>query len=558
MAARSERWLRWAPLVLAITYLAPLGVRPLGAPDEVRYAEISREMITTGDWVVPHFLGLRYFEKPVLGYWINSLSQLLFGHSNFAARFPSALSALLGALLVGCFAARSSGRSVAGFPAATIYLSSLMVFVVGTTSVLDSLLAMWTTAAMLAFYWAYDARSVSERPGRYALFGVCCGLGFLTKGGVALAVPFISIVPFMVWQGRFRELALWGWVAAGAAALTVLPWAWAVAVREPDFWHYFLFEEHLRRFAGEDAQHAQPFWYFLPVMLIGGMPWIFALPAALRGLISSEPERARGEPSPLFRFLLLWLLLPLLFFSVSRGKLATYVLPCFAPLALLLALGLSARWRSAQASRPLRAVASANVVFGGVLLAAVVVAVAATADNGHVFSARETYEPVCLLLALLVWSGTAWLWRRRAGAGALLAFALLPVPFMLAAPFVHPASGALGRMPGPFITHQVPALAADTVVVSNSVALAGALGWYYSRSDIDLLDTSGELSYGLAYPGAGARHITHGDFAQWLHEERPRHDVAVFADSDIGANLPAADAVFRGGVYFLYLYRSGF
>jgi len=170
---------RWAlPLFFLLFYLLPLNQRMLWSPDENRYAEISREMVTTGDWVVPHFLGLRYFEKPIAGYWFNSLSQLMFGESNFAVRFASAASTGLSALLVFWFTLQLWQCRRKAWFASLIYLSTLIVYGIGTYSVLDAMVTLWLNAAMVSFYIIRKEGSLGSRVGGYLLFGLACGMGY--------------------------------------------------------------------------------------------------------------------------------------------------------------------------------------------------------------------------------------------------------------------------------------------------------------------------------------------------------------------------------------------
>jgi len=135
-----------------ILYILPLGVRPISIPDESRYGEIPREMIASGEWVVPHLNGLRYFEKPVLGYWLNALSITLFGENAFAIRLTSALSAGISALMVFFLIRRFGGGSQAGILGAAVYLTSLLVLALGTLTILDSMLSMFLTGAMASFF----------------------------------------------------------------------------------------------------------------------------------------------------------------------------------------------------------------------------------------------------------------------------------------------------------------------------------------------------------------------------------------------------------------------
>jgi hypothetical protein len=164
------------------------------------------------------------------------------------------------------------------------------------------------------------------------VFGALCGAAFLTKGFVALAVPTVAITPLMLWQRRWRELLGYGAWSVVVATAVAAPWALSVHAREPDYWRYFFWEEHVRRFASNDAQHPQPFWYFLPFALAMTLPWTGAVPAALR-LGWRHGVRAGG---PFERLMLLAVLAPLLFFSLAQGKLATYILPCFPPFAILI------------------------------------------------------------------------------------------------------------------------------------------------------------------------------------------------------------------------------
>jgi 4-amino-4-deoxy-L-arabinose transferase len=535
-------------IALVAAYLATLGMRPLLAPDEIRYAEVSREMVASGDWVVPHYVGLRYFEKPVLGYWVNALSQLAFGESNFAVRFPSAICALATAVLVALQALRARRERAVGLAAGVIYLSLLLVFLVGTTSVLDNLLALCTTAAMLAYRDAACAPHWRGRLLAHAAFGACCGVGFLTKGGVALAIPAVAIVPYMLWRRRWREMVIGGLGAAAVAALVVLPWALAIAEREPDFWRYFVWEEHIRRFASADAQHAQPVWFFVPVLIAGAMPWTFALRPALRRVWS----RAGAVEREWVVYTLLWAVVPFLFFSVARGKLGTYVLPCCAPLAALLALGLTTDSRKPESVPAPRGAAWSNVALPILLVAAVLSAT--LGSRAPVFSPAEWMQPAAMVGALLAWAALAMRVVARPRAAALSTFACMPLPLMLVLPFVHPVSGAAGMTPVPFVADNADAIARDAAVVSDGVALAGALAWTLRREDITLLDASGELTYGLSYADAAGRRVDGDAFPSWLARERTGHDVALFTDKDVGASVPGADRVVTRGPYTLRLY----
>ncbi len=327
-------------LLIAALYIVPLGARPMFVPDESRYAEVPREMIASGDWVSPHLNGLRYFEKPVLGYWAIAGSIMVFGENNFAIRLPSALSVALTALFILGIAAGGAKNDETIAPlAALIFLTSLEVYAVGTFCVLDNLLCFFLTGTMVSFYRASAAEPGSRQEKKYLMFsGIFCGLAFLTKGFLAFAVPVLAIVPFLLSQRRFADIFRMTWLPLLTALLVALPWSVLIHLREPQFWHYFFWNEHVHRFLADNAQHKKPFWYFFlsaPPMFL---PWIFLVPAAVTGFFSTTAAaRTKQNPiSPLITFCICWFVFPFLFFSASNGKLLTYILPCFPPFAILM------------------------------------------------------------------------------------------------------------------------------------------------------------------------------------------------------------------------------
>lgn len=337
-------------------------------------------MLQRGDWVVPHLLGLRYFEKPVAGYWFNNISQWLFGENNFAVRFGSVFSTGMTALLVFALAMLMWRNARRASLAALMFLSMVLVFSIGTYSVLDPMISLWLAAAMVSYYLTLKATSVKGKLGAYALLGLACGMGFMTKGFLALAVPVIAVIPIVIQQRRIKDLLCYGPVAIVTATLLSLPWALAIAQREPDFWNYFFWVEHIQRFAEDNAQHKAPFWYYLPVLLAAVLPWLALLPGALL-----KGWRERVQRPELF-FLLSWALMPLIFFSIAKGKLPTYILPCMAPLALLMT-AYAEDYAATLRARLFKANAWLNGLFGLIGIVALVVLSSGLLPKASVYSA---------------------------------------------------------------------------------------------------------------------------------------------------------------------------
>jgi 4-amino-4-deoxy-L-arabinose transferase len=489
-----------------LLYVVPLGVRPMVIPDEFRYAEIPREMLETGDWVVPHLDGLRYFEKPVLGYWLNAIAIAMFGENAFAVRFFSAVAAGISAFFLFFLARRYAGGYFAGVFAAAAFLTCLEVFAVGTFSTLDSMFCMFLTAAMTLFFFAYMENRPRKEACLLVLSGISCGLAFLTKGFLAFAVPAVTIIPFLIWQRRAKEIFRILWVPVVTAALVGLPWCLMIYVRENDFWHYFLWTEHIQRLISpKGGQHPEPFWFFIPCILIGALPWTALLPPVISGLRDTRlGSRGAGSlKDPLVRFALCWLLFPFLLFSTSRGKLGTYILPCFPPLAVLVSTGLLKYFATGKKKAFTVAVHILLVIVAALVIFLILSQTMSAALR--LYEQRETWKVVLVTTAFLTYALFLLCASRAANFRKKLAyFAIGPTVFMFCAQFVMPNQFKDGKAPGEFLRQNWHRVCPDTRLVSDNY-LASAVCWSYKRRDVFLLGRGGELAYGLGYDDSKQR-----------------------------------------------------
>lgn len=552
MKALKGSWAILLAVFFALVYLIPLNGRLLWQPDETRYAEISREMLQRGDWVVPHLLGLRYFEKPVAGYWFNNISQWLFGENNFAVRFGSVFSTGMTALLVFALAMLMWRNARRASLAMLMFLSMVLVFSIGTYSVLDPMISLWLAAAMVSYYLTLKATSVKGKLGAYALLGLACGMGFMTKGFLALAVPVIAVIPIVIQQRRIKDLLCYGPVAIVTATLLSLPWALAIAQREPDFWNYFFWVEHIQRFAEDNAQHKAPFWYYLPVLLAAVLPWLALLPGALL-----KGWRERVQRPELF-FLLSWALMPLIFFSIAKGKLPTYILPCMAPLALLMT-AYAEDYAATLRARLFKANAWLNGLFGLIGIVALVVLSSGLLPKAHLFTPQEWPKVVLGLIAFGGWllfalvsardNGRQWRWA-----------AACPVLLCLVIGYAIPQQVTDSKLPQNFARATMAELSDSRYVLSDSVGLAAGLAWELKRSDVLMYSQKGEVAYGLEYPDAKGHLISDADFPQWLAQARKKGNVSLVLQLSRGEalpqELPAADKVDRMNRLVLMWYKQ--
>jgi 4-amino-4-deoxy-L-arabinose transferase-like glycosyltransferase len=325
-------WAATALMTLAALFLFTNLGYPLIDRDETRYAEIPREMIATGNWILPQLNFKPYYDKPPLLYWVCAASYQVFGISEWSARLVPAAASFLTILATLIFGTHCFGRRT-GLLAASVLMLSIGFAFTSRYLLIDSLLTLLTT---LSFSTAYVAmRGDRIHLGWWLVSSVCCGLAFLAKGPIAL-VLLMPVVLLFSWLSesaakiRPRDLAIFSAVVAGIAA----PWLVAVALQDKDFLPEFFYRHNVRRFAGDF--HAKPIWYFVPVLLLAGHPWSFmAIPYA-RFFFRRDTAARLARPQ-LVGYLFLWSAFCFAFFSLSKCKLPTYLLPMAPALSLMIA-----------------------------------------------------------------------------------------------------------------------------------------------------------------------------------------------------------------------------
>ena len=322
-------------LIFTISWFSLLAYRPLFEPDEGRYAEIPREMVAGGDWVTPHLNGLTYIEKPPLQYWLTAITFKVFGENDFTARLCTGLAGYLCILLIGHVAASLWGVR-ASHRALLLISSSSLYVLLGHQLTLDMTLSLWMTLCLCCFLLAqnHDSTTRQARLLMLASWG-SMALAVLTKGLIGVVVPACTILVYALWQRDstvIRRLNL-GPGLALFGALT-LPWFVLEARATPGFMQFFFVREHFQRFLTPIEHRSGPWWFFIPVLGIGILPW---LPLGLRALLlPARPPLPRGQYDAR-RVLQAWCLFVLIFFSMSDAKLIPYILPAVPALVLLCA-----------------------------------------------------------------------------------------------------------------------------------------------------------------------------------------------------------------------------
>ena len=517
-----------ALLIFLALYILLIGVRPLYSPDEARYVEIPREMIADHDFVTPRLNGARYFEKPVMGYWLIAGAIQVFGENAFAGRFMPAMSTGLAALIVMLLAMKMTGKRELGLYAAGCFLLMPLVFIIGTTCTLDAIFSLFVTATVASFYCAMDGYLKKQSLNCILWLmatGAAAGCAFLTKGFLAFALPVMAVLPWLIWsmieeavmrrkmgEGNdtdtvydpvryVKAIFTLPWLPFVVALAVIAPWGILIHQAQPDFWRYFVIEEHFSRFGfmGEaKVEHPHGPFYFVLMLLWGAAEWFLLSPAIGYGF---GKIGVRGEKNAWFRFLICWFAGPFLFLSASSGKLPTYILPCFPPLAIMISAGLFRYFEERPDGKgklfniPLLVFAVLGVIAGPVALVVIHYVLPKYFDVA-LYSRGETWKIFILFNALvLILFGAFAAFTEKKPSRKLSYFLSAAIPAFIASFFVIPRSVNDARGMDDFLEECREEITPETIIIAHGSNLH-AICLAYHRTDLYVI-FPGELTYGL-------------------------------------------------------------
>ena len=469
----------WVLLVLLTlgVYLHGLGSYGFIDPDEGRYAEIPREMIESGDFVTPKLNYVKYFEKPVLHYWLTAGAFLLLGQNEFAGRVTPVLLGLGGCLLTFCLAMRITKSKRAGGMAALILASSLLWYAISRLNITDMTVTFFFTLALLGYrFWLDDG----DKRRWLLVFYAAMALATLTKGLMGVVLPGGIAVLHLAFTRRWRLLPrLFSPLAIALYFAVTVPWFWAVCRANPDFFDFFFIREHFLRYLTTVHDRYEPVWFFVPIILAAFVPWTGMLWDAARAAWGKCPFVSRSDGI----FLGLWFAVPFVFFSLSHSKLIPYILPCMPPVAVLMGATLETGDRQTCCR------------FIG-LNALILIPIALTGVFWPMFSSDPdvramVYPAAALSVGLFAfWEASFLLLRNRKGTPLLLC-ALGAIVLLIASSAFYIEADMESRRD---IAACVPEDAEDVVVYQN---LMQGMPFYLQRRVVTA-DTLNELEFGAS------------------------------------------------------------
>lgn len=332
----SQKYLLIGLIILSsLLFFHKLGSYTLFDVDEAVFSEAAREMIETGDWITPKYNYINRYDKPALFYWLMASSYLIFGINEFAARF---WSALLGVFLIAAtfLFAKRIDEKIYGLLSGFILATAIEIISLAHAAITDMTLTFFIAASLYLFFLAMEGQNKRLYLISYALMG----LAVLTKGPIGIAIPAMTIIPYLILTKRFKETLREALLFSGAIIFLAIVLPWYILEIRANGWEYinaFFLKHNIQRFTSVNSGHSGPIFYYIPVIFIGFFPWSAFLPYALYKLTPRNLKELSLNDR-LMLFSVIWFLAVFIFFSLSRTKLPNYIASLFPPMALITAM----------------------------------------------------------------------------------------------------------------------------------------------------------------------------------------------------------------------------
>ena len=327
----------WLVAIISIIIVfCNLGGIPLLDPDEPVYAETPKEMFVFNEFVSPRIFGEYWYDKPPMYYWLVATSYKIFGMTEFAARFPSAILAVISTLVV-YLSGRRLFNERAGMAGALVLTTSIEFFYLGKAAVTDMTLLLFLTISLLSFI---------EK--KYYLAYIFAGLATLVKGPIGLLFPgaivFIYIIVTRNWSQITKMKIPSGLLVY---AIVALPWyIMMYSLHNSAFIDTFLGFNNVTRFTSPEHPEGVLWYYYIPVLILGFFPWTAIM---LQSMWTSLTKSHRELP--ILIFLNIWVIVIFVFFSISQTKLVSYILPMYPPLAMIVGWYIDRLWSARYQQR---------------------------------------------------------------------------------------------------------------------------------------------------------------------------------------------------------------
>lgn len=320
-----------------------LGSVTLFDVDEAVFAEATKEMVQSGDWITPTYNGENRYDKPILFYWMMAVSYKIFGINEFSARFPSAITAFLLVLSLFLFLRHLQNEKIAMYASISLTLS-IYFLIYSHAAVTDMALTLFISLSLMSFYLSVTVKGLTEKINWYTYgFYLFSALAFLTKGLIGIVFPFGVAIFYLLstegLKGIRRAFSLRG----GILFLIVsMPWYGAqFLINGQEFVRQFFIKHHFARYTGVISGHKGPIYYYIPALILGLLPWIAFLPGGIRNVFRNDNSELKSQGSKLPLFAFIWFAFIFVFFSLSTTKLPNYILPAIPAVSILISSGMT-------------------------------------------------------------------------------------------------------------------------------------------------------------------------------------------------------------------------